>query len=91
MTPTPVPVANNASVFAVDCTTQKAYVPMPFLGTDGKVETLFLAALARPPRSDERERFVRYVRAGGVRGDAGSALGDVFWVLLNSPEFRFNH
>jgi hypothetical protein len=71
--------------------TLAAVVDSPFLGPDEKVETLFLAALARPPRSDERERFVRYVRAGGVRGDAGSALGDVFWVLLNSPEFLLNH
>jgi hypothetical protein len=55
------------------------------------VETLFLAALARPPRSAERERFGRYVRSGGVRGDARAALGDVFWVLLNSPEFILNH
>jgi hypothetical protein len=36
-------------------------------------------------------RFVGYVRAGGVRGDARAALGDVFWVLLNSPEFLLNH
>jgi hypothetical protein len=71
--------------------TLAAVVDSPFLGTDEKVETLFLAALARPPRSDERERFGRYVRAGGVRGDAGRALGDVFWVLLNSPEFLLNH
>jgi hypothetical protein len=71
--------------------TLAAVVDSPFLGADEKVETLFLAALARPPRSDERERFVRYVRAGGARGDAATALGDVFWVLLNSPEFLLNH
>jgi hypothetical protein len=71
--------------------TLAAIADAPFLGTDEKVETLFLAALARPPRTDERERFVRYVRAGGVRGDARTALGDVFWVLLNSPEFLLNH
>jgi hypothetical protein len=71
--------------------TLAAIVDSPFLGPDEKVETLFLAALARPPRADERERFGRYVRGGGVRGDAGAALGDVFWVLLNSPEFLLNH
>jgi hypothetical protein len=71
--------------------TLAAVADSPFLGTDEKVETLFLAALARPPRSDERERFGRYVRAGGVRGDDRAALGDVFWVLLNSPEFLLNH
>jgi hypothetical protein len=71
--------------------TLAAVVDSPFLNTDEKVETLFLAALARPPRAGERERFGRYVRAGGVRGDARTALGDVFWVLLNSPEFLLNH
>jgi hypothetical protein len=71
--------------------TLAAVIDSPFLGTDEKVETLFLAALARPPRAEERERFVGYVQAGGVRGDARTALGDVFWVLLNSPEFLLNH
>jgi hypothetical protein len=71
--------------------TLAAVADSPFLGPEGKVETLFLAALARPPRSAERERLGRYVRSGGVRGDARAALGDVFWVLLNSPEFILNH
>lgn len=63
----------------------------PFLDARQKIEALFLAALARPPRSDEAERFTRYVKEGGTKGDAKSALGDVFWVLLNSPEFLLNH
>jgi hypothetical protein len=71
--------------------TLAAVADSPFLGPEEKVETLFLAALARPPRSDERERYGRYVRTGGVRGDARAALGDVFWVLLNGPEFLLNH
>jgi hypothetical protein len=71
--------------------TLAAVADSPFLSADEKVETLFLAALARPPRADERERLGRYVRTGGVRGDARTALGDVFWVLLNSPEFLLNH
>jgi Protein of unknown function (DUF1553)/Protein of unknown function (DUF1549) len=71
--------------------TLAAVADSPFLSADEKVETLYLAALARTPRSEERERFGRYVRTGGVRGDAKAALGDVFWVLLNSPEFILNH
>ena len=60
-------------------------------GWPGQVHApLFLAALARSPRSDEAERFLRYVKEGGTKG-AKSALGDVFWVLLNSPEFLLNH
>jgi hypothetical protein len=71
--------------------TLAAVADAPFLSVEEKVETLFLAALARSPRSEERERLGRYVRSGGVRGDARAALGDVFWVLLNSPEFILNH
>src|SRR5439155_774182 len=62
-----------------------------FLDARQKIDALFLAALARPPRSDEAERFTRYLKEGGAKGDAKSALGDVFWVLLNSPEFLLNH
>jgi len=60
-------------------------------GTGRKVESLYLVVLSRKPRPDESERFVKYVDDGGVTGDPGKALADVFWVLLNSPEFLLNH
>jgi hypothetical protein len=59
--------------------------------TARKVESLYLVVLSRKPRPDESERFVAYVDAGGAAGDKGKALADVFWVLLNSPEFLLNH
>jgi hypothetical protein len=68
-----------------------AVVASPFLKTPDKVETLFLAALGRPPRPEESRRFVAYVDKGGATGDQRQALADVFWALLNSPEFLFNH
>jgi hypothetical protein len=71
--------------------TLTAIADSPFLDTRQKIEALFLAALARSPRSDEAERVMRYVKEGGAKGDVKSALGDVFWVLLNSPEFLLNH
>jgi hypothetical protein len=37
------------------------------------------------------ERFTSYVDRGGATGNPKKALADVFWVLLNSPEFLFNH
>ena len=64
-----------------------AVADMPGWDTRRRVETLFLAALARRPTADELERFTSYVD----RGERRKALGDVFWVLLNSPEFLFNH
>jgi hypothetical protein len=59
--------------------------------TARKVESLYLVVLSRKPRPDESERYVKYVDAGGAAGDPGKALADVFWVLLNSPEFLLNH
>ncbi|HEX4608517.1 MAG TPA: DUF1553 domain-containing protein, partial [Urbifossiella sp.] len=53
-----------------------------------RVETLYLAALSRRPSGDELDRFSSYVDRST---DKKKALGDVFWVLLNSPEFLFNH
>jgi hypothetical protein len=59
--------------------------------TARKVESLYLVVLSRKPRPAESERFVKYVDAGGAAGDPKKALADVFWVLLNSPEFLLNH
>jgi hypothetical protein len=71
--------------------TLSAVALAPFLDTPGRVEALFLATLSRRPRADEAERMVAYIEKGGATGDRQAALGDVFWALLNSPEFMFNH
>jgi hypothetical protein len=52
-----------------------------------KLESLYLVVLARKPRPEEAERFVTYL----VGRDVKTALSDIFWVLLNSPEFLLNH
>jgi hypothetical protein len=65
-----------------------AVVNAPFLDTDGRIETLYLATLSRKPLADEVEKYRRYVEKGK---DTKAALGDVFWALLNSPEFFLNH
>ena len=71
--------------------TLAAIADAPFFDTDQKVEALFYTALTRKPTPEEREKFTSYVDRGGPTGDASKALGDVFWVLLNSTEFLFNH
>ncbi len=63
----------------------------PFLDVRQKLDTLYISALGRPMRTDEAERMVSYVEKGGASGDPNKALADVFWVLLNSSEFIFNH
>ena len=47
--------------------------------------------LDRKPTPDEAERYGSYVDRGGPTNDPKKALADVFWVLLNSTEFLFNH
>jgi hypothetical protein len=59
--------------------------------TERKVESLYLVVLSRKPRPAESKRFVKYIEQGGPDGDPKKALTDVFWVLLNSPEFILNH
>ncbi len=71
--------------------TLAAVAEAPFLDTAEKIEALYLAALTRRPRSEERKMLVEYVDGGGPAKDSTKALADVFWALLNSPEFRFNH
>jgi hypothetical protein len=56
-----------------------------------QVETLFLATLTRKPTHEEQTRFAGYIQSGGARNNPKEALADVFWVLLNTSEFLFNH
>jgi hypothetical protein len=59
--------------------------------TARKVEALYLVVLSRKPGPAESSRFVKYIEQGGPTGNPKRALADVFWVLLNSPEFLLNH
>jgi hypothetical protein len=63
----------------------------PFWSTSRRIEELYLSTLARKPRPEELERLVKYVDDGGPSKDQKKALADVFWALLNSSEFIFNH
>jgi hypothetical protein len=78
--------------------TLAAVADAPFLDTRGRIETLFLAALARKPKPKELDRLVKYVEVNTAGGSAAEreksarlALADVFWALLNSGEFFLNH
>ena len=52
------------------------------------VEELFMAGLTRKPNGKEKELSKKILAA---RGDAKEALKDVWWVVLNTNEFIFNH
>jgi hypothetical protein len=68
-----------------------AIAEAPYLDTAGRVEMAFLAALSRLPRSDERSLAIEYIDRRKTEADRAHALSDVFWALLNGPEFRTNH
>lgn len=68
-----------------------AVAKAPFLDTTSRIETLYLATLTRRPTAEERSLLVRYVDRGTSALDRSKALADVFWALLNGPEFHLNH
>jgi hypothetical protein len=54
------------------------------------IENAFLSTLNRIPSSEEREHFLTRIR--GKRGDERSReMGNIYWALLNSSEFQWNH
>ena len=55
---------------------------------EGRLNEIFLTLLSRPPRADEKERYLAYInRKKGVK----NAYEDIYWVLVNSTELIFNH
>ena len=62
----------------------------PGLTDAERTEALFLLTLSRPPTAGERARATEYVELAGS-GRRDERLADVFWALLNTAEFRFNH
>jgi hypothetical protein len=54
------------------------------------IESAFLATLNRMPDDEERAMFESRLegKRGGTRSDA---LANMYWVLLNSTEFQWNH
>jgi hypothetical protein len=65
--------------------TLRAVVEAPFLKETEKLDALFLAAYSRLPRMEERERLLKVIRA---KPEAQKqAYANIFWALLNSPEF----
>jgi hypothetical protein len=71
-----------------DSLTLRAVIEAPFLKEAEKLDTLFLAAYSRLPRADERDRLLKVVRAKPDDREAQrQAYANIFWALLNSPEF----
>lgn len=54
-----------------------------------KVDRLFMAGLSRPATRDEKNLAQQLIQAR--RGDVREGLKDLWWVILNTNEFIFNH
>jgi hypothetical protein len=65
---------------------------LAWLSPDDKtaIEGAYLAVLTRRPSAEEADYFVK--RLCETRGEARSqCLEDLYWTLLNSTEFSWNH
>jgi hypothetical protein len=78
--------------------TLSAIADSPFATTEERLEALYLASLSRRPQAREIDRASRFIQAALARPGtkdrdraSRNALADVFWALLNSPEFSLNH
>jgi Protein of unknown function (DUF1549)/Protein of unknown function (DUF1553) len=59
-----------------------------YKGKEDRLEKIYLTVLSREPDNEERRQFLSYL----ARQEGGrSAYLDLFWTLLNSHEFIFNH
>ncbi|MFV0443915.1 MAG: DUF1549 domain-containing protein [Planctomycetaceae bacterium] len=67
--------------------TLRGVVESPFLGTNEKLDALYLAALTRLPQTAERAALLNHLQGQPDEKSRRIAYGDIFWALLNSPEF----
>lgn len=67
--------------------TLRGVLDAPFLDTEGKLTTLYLATFSRPPRDEEKQFLLRHIRKHAEGDKQKQAYAEIFWGLLNSPEF----
>jgi hypothetical protein len=67
-----------------DSMTLRAVIEAPFLKESEKLDTLFLAAYSRLPRQTELERLTGLIQSAS---DPKQVYANIFWAMLNSPEF----
>jgi hypothetical protein len=67
--------------------TLRAVVEAPFLQNEDRLETLYLAALSRKPHKEELDVLMKHVESKSSDEERKQAFAEIFWGLLNSPEF----
>ena len=67
--------------------TLRGVLDAPFLDTEAKLTTLYLATFSRPPRPEEQKFLLEHIRKQTDGEKQKQAYAEIFWGLLNSPEF----
>lgn len=62
----------------------------PFMSDGDRVDSLFLATLARRPDADEAAACLATLQDCHDAPERNRALSDILWAVLNSTEFAFN-
>ena len=55
------------------------------------VRTVYLVALCREPNAEELEHFRDQLEAMETKNEKDAKIEDLYWALMNSTEFRWNH
>ena len=55
------------------------------------IESLYIRTLSRKPTTTELNQLLSYVSAENEPGKQKEVLEDIFWALMNTKEFMFNH
>ena len=66
--------------------TLRAVVEAPFFEPTQKIETLYMATLTRKPHEQELKSMLAYLDERPAQQQQ-QAYAEIFWALLNSPEF----
>jgi hypothetical protein len=72
------------------CPTLIAVTQTPGMTLAQRIEALYLATLSRKPKAEELQRLEQYVHKAKDDCEA-ERLADIFWILMNTAEFRMNH
>ena len=81
----------TAGVTGPDTSSLLGALEAPFMNDADRIEALFLATLSREPDDDERMMFAEALAESKTPAERTAAISDMFWALLNSTEFAFNH
>jgi len=67
--------------------TLRAVIDAPFFEPTQRIETLYMATLTRKPNEDEMKTMLEFVKEQPEPARQKQAYAEIFWALLNSPEF----